>query len=174
MIEMCSCYNTWMISLYLTSRFHQLGPDFNVTTTVPPSLVALEHGIYGLGWGTRAYVSKHYDHIYSIYVIFRNFCSWPVFSKVFCCDDLVVTFGLSTFFMHFIGNTWFPCCHIFQFLPKSCMSIFFIFILSWYIQNIGVFSMKIDHPIPENVCLPPTDIPQLVKTTYFTFCWRKT
>ena len=41
---------------------------------VPPPLVALEHGIYGLGWGTRAYVSKHYYHIYSIYVNFRNFC----------------------------------------------------------------------------------------------------
>ena len=64
-----------MISLYLTSKFRQLGPDFKVTTTVPPSLVAFEHGIYGSGWAARAQVSILHDHIYSIYVKIRNF--WP-------------------------------------------------------------------------------------------------
>ena len=33
--------------------------------------------------------------------------------------------------------------------------------------------MKIDRLISENVCLPPTDIPQVVKTTYFDFLLEK-
>ena len=99
---------------------------------VPPPLVALEHGMYGLLWVTRVYVSKHYDHIYSIYVNIRNFCPYEFFQKCFVVMlwcNIWAYYPFHTFFLLYM-ITVLPHIYI---QTKNARDNFFIFMLSWFV-----------------------------------------